>query len=145
MHLLVVADLVPPELEHHALLHDAAEVCVSDVPRPMKTDAAREVEDGVLARIYQAQGLTLPTDEEKRLIKVADIRSVNMEGISIAGPRGFKDIQIGIDHADETAWKVLRNYLDAFRPEDAVKADGHWPQRLEARLRRSIAAVHRSK
>jgi 5'-deoxynucleotidase YfbR-like HD superfamily hydrolase len=44
-------------MEVYGLLHDAAEVCVADVPRPMKTAEARALEDRVQLRIYTAQGV----------------------------------------------------------------------------------------
>lgn len=145
MHLLIVADLVGSELQHHALLHDAAEVCVSDVPQPMKTDAAREVEDAVLARIYAAHGLDLPTDTEKQIIKHADTRSVNMEGVMGCCARGFADLQRGINYNDTEAADRVRYYLTDFNPMHALDATGVWPKLLESRLRKAINAAHKRK
>jgi hypothetical protein len=139
----LVADLLPLELEHHGLLHDAAEVCVNDVPRPMKTKGQRAVEHRVLRRIYHALGLSLPTPEQDALIHVADMRAVNVEGVSIAGPRGFAETQPGIE-PDPVAAKLLDAYLTSWNPLDAINPDGHWPHVLEHRLRIAVTRVHNS-
>ena len=144
IHLLVVADLLPPELEHHGLLHDAPEVCVNDVPRPMKTDAAREVEDAVQARIYRLLGLPLPTARELRTIKTADIRAVNAEGVMECGPRGFGHIQSSIDIKDYESARAMRRYLNNFNPLDAINPDGRWPLELERRLRKAVTRAHKN-
>ncbi len=110
----------------------------------MKTDAAREVEDRVQERIYASLGLPLPTMEEAGLIKRADIRSVNAEGCnSQVGPRGFRDIQQGIDWADSEAFDALKEYLSGFNPADCLFADGAWVRRLETRLYKSITNAHK--
>jgi hypothetical protein len=73
MHLLHTADLLPPELEVDGLLHDAAETCVNDIPRPMKTKAQRAVEHRILRRIYRNLGLPFPSKEVEALVHDADI------------------------------------------------------------------------
>jgi hypothetical protein len=143
VHLLLVADLLPLELEHHGLLHDAAEVCVNDVPRPMKTKGQRAVEHRVLRRIYHALGLSLPTPEQDALIHAADIRAVNVEGVSIAGSRGFAETQPGITE-DKDAMVRLCNYLANWNPLEAITPEGKWPTLLERRLRIAVTRVHNS-
>lgn len=144
MHLLVVADLLPGELEHHALLHDAAECVVSDVPRPMKTKPQRALEHRVLRRIYQSLGLRLPTPDEEKLIHAADIRAVNAEGPMESGPRGFAETQPGIDWKDVEAQKITARYLAGFNPLECINADGYWVRALERRMRKAITRVHSS-
>lgn len=51
-HVLVVAAILPDEYAIYGLLHDAQESCVSDVPTPWKTVAARRREEMLLKRIY---------------------------------------------------------------------------------------------
>jgi hypothetical protein len=144
VHLLLVADLLPLELEHHGLLHDAAEVVVNDIPRPMKTKAQRAVEHRVLRRIYHALGVSLPTPEQAALIHVADIRALNVEGVRMeTGPRGFAETQAGIV-ADPVATKLLDAYVSGWNPLDAINPDGHWPHVLEHRLRIAVTRVHNS-
>ena len=94
MHMLLVADLMPrqvyagpsdapanPWMEVYGLLHDAAEVCVGDVPRPMKTAEARALEDRVQSRIYAALGVPEPTAAVTAAIKEADFRAALAEGL----------------------------------------------------------------
>jgi hypothetical protein len=143
MHLLLVADLLPEELAHHGLLHDAAEVVVNDTPRPMKTKAQRAVEHRILRRIYHTLGVPLPTPEQDALIHIADMRAVNVEGVRETGPRGFLETQPGII-ADPEAAALLEEYVCDWNPLDAINPDGHWPHVLERRLRISVTRVHDS-
>jgi hypothetical protein len=144
IHLMLVADLLPPELEHHGLLHDAAEICVNDVPRPMKTQEAKELEQLVLLRTYFLHGLRPPTSEELTLIHEADMRAVNVEGTTEIGPRGFFEAQPNL-RVDEAAMEILRGYLDRFDPREVVAIPGNiWAQELEQRLRKAIARAHYS-
>lgn len=144
MHLLLVADLCPPELEHHALLHDAAEACVSDVPRPMKTAQAKTVEARIIARLYTLLGVNPPTKKEQKAIHAADMRALGAEGCSFPGPRGFAQTQPDIDHSDTEALELLRRYLDAFTPEQSVVPNGYWPRLLENRLRFAVERARAS-
>lgn len=137
MHLLLVADLLPPELEHHGLLHDAAETVVNDIPRPMKTKGQRAVEHRVLRRIYQSLGVPVPSAEQEELIHAADIRAVNVEGVRESGPRGFRETQPDIK-PDQEAMGKLEAYLSGWAPLDAITPDGYWPKMLERRLRAAI-------
>lgn len=138
MHLLLVAALVPPELEHHALLHDAPEACVNDVPRPMKTPQAKQLEHAVLVRIYDSLGLALPTHQEDEAIHAADIRAVNVEGRNNTGPRGFAETQPNIDYEDKEAEAAFTDLMLTYNPVDAINPNGHWPLLLERKLRRAI-------
>ena len=146
MHMLLVADLVAaaehPELEVHALLHDAPELggC-GDVCRPMKTQSARTVEDGLLIRIYEEQGLPLLSEQQHTLVKVADIRAANAEGFLGCGGRGYPETQTGFKR-DLVAEGLLNNYLARVKsPLEYLDADGPWARRFEQRLRRAIRAT----
>lgn len=143
LHSMLVADLLPPELEHHGLLHDAAEIAVGDVCRPFKTDAAREVERTVTERIYAHLGLAKPTPKEAVLIHVADMRAVNAEGSTICGPRGYPEVQPNFS-PDQEAIAALRYYLDGYAPMDAIMPDGKWPKEYERRLRAAITRAQHS-
>lgn len=61
-HTCVVAELVQPENRIHALLHDAPEAIVGDVPTTWKTDAARAYEHDLTQRIYRSLELAPPTE-----------------------------------------------------------------------------------
>ncbi len=143
IHMMLVADLLPPELEPHGLLHDGGEICVGEVPRPMKTDAARGVEHAVLARTYASLGLALPTEEEQAIIKAADMDACNVEGVSECGPRGFIDTQSQFS-VNTRAQVKLTEYLEnltANIARDLFDPDGYWPITFERRLRRCLRAL----
>ena len=53
IHSLVVADLAPEAVAIHALLHDAAEIYIGDVPSPFKSFLISEFEDSALRSIYK--------------------------------------------------------------------------------------------
>lgn len=69
----------------HALLHDAAEAYLPDIPRPIKgkfrvgTKASSrgfdEVERRVLIAIYEALNLTLPYSEDEEEVKKLDLQA----------------------------------------------------------------------
>jgi 5'-deoxynucleotidase YfbR-like HD superfamily hydrolase len=145
MHMMLVADLMPktlgndprvvyPSLEVYALLHDAAEVCVADVPRPMKTAEARALEDRVQSRIYTALGVPEPSDEIKKAVKDADFRAALAEGALGCAGRGFEQTQTGFMR-DAYAEAVLAEYLQHFKVGDALDPNGQWALLYEERLR----------
>ena len=75
-----------PRLALLALLHDAHEAYVSDLPWPVKaclSDAARAefaaLETGIDAAIYAHFGVTPPTEDERAAVKRADLRIVRDE------------------------------------------------------------------
>lgn len=141
MHSLLVADLLPRELEVYGLLHDAAEAAVADVCRPFKTDAAREVEAMVQARVYSHLGVPAPNGEQAELVHRADMRAVNVEGASVCGPRGYRLVQPNF-RLDQEAAEVLDRYLERFRPEDAIRPQGQWPAEFERRLTVALTRLH---
>lgn len=59
-HSFVVADLVMPEHRIYALLHDAPEAIVGDVPTAWKTSAAKAHEEDLLKRISESLGIAWP-------------------------------------------------------------------------------------
>ncbi len=80
-HSLMVADLVPPELELFGLLHDAAEAYTGDISRPLKIllgETFREIEERIEAAIAIRFGLEW-TPEIKRLVKQADDIALSTE------------------------------------------------------------------
>ena len=143
MHMLLVADLVPPELECHGLLHDAAEVSVADVPKPMKTADLRELENAVLYRIYRLLGAPQPTAGQRTEIKKADFRAALAEGALGCSGRGFSDTQTGF-YRDNKAEEILLQYLKTFKPQEAIDPDGQWAWRYEHRLRAALRRAQSS-
>ena len=172
MHMMLVADLMPktlekprlcagaaggvfidpnhepavnPWLEVYALLHDAAEVCVADVPRPMKTAEARTVEEAVQYRIYRALGVPDPTVQEIAAVKEADFRAALAEGVCGCAGRGFQETQTGFRH-DPEAEQILRSTLPKCEPIDLalLNPDGFWPLEYERRLRAALRTAQQS-
>jgi len=63
MHSLMVSYLVPKQAVIHALLHDAGEIAVGDVPTPLKSFLISEFEESTLRCIYQTLGVPFPSPE----------------------------------------------------------------------------------
>ena len=144
MHMLFVADLVDdsPLLKVYALLHDAAEVCCADVPRPMKTPEQREVEHAVQRRIHTLLGLPeQPSQEMERAIKKADLLAAMTEGAHGCAGRGYVHTQTGFKY-DERAAQIFHGYLRAYDIHAALIADGYWPREYEKRVRLLLQKVH---
>ena len=158
MHMLLVADLMPRRvgndqlgapanlwLEVYGLLHDAAEVCVADVPRPMKTAEARALEDRVQSRVYAALGVPEPTPEITVAIKEADFRAALAEGVCGCAGRGYMETQTGF-RRDKIAEEALQAYIaePTFSWDELLNANGYWPLLYESRLRAALReAQHR--
>lgn len=79
MHSLMVSYLVPEQAVIHALLHDAGEIAVGDVPAPLKSFLISEFEESTLRCIYQTLGVQFPSSEIRGIVKAADIRSRTAE------------------------------------------------------------------
>jgi hypothetical protein len=142
MHSLVVADLLPKELEHHGLLHDAAESILGDISRPFKTPDAKAVERVLLRRIYNLLGIELPDAREAELIHGVDVRVACAEGRAGISGRGFLETQVGAENHDAEADAALIKYL-TFDPAECLNPDGFWPMHFEQRARRAILAAQR--
>ena len=84
-HSVMVSQIVPPEHALAGLLHDAAEAYVGDMVSPLKRamPAFREVEDAVLAAIFERFGLMLPLPDA---VKHADLVMLATEKRDLLGP-----------------------------------------------------------
>lgn len=85
-HSVLLSRAVPPALAPWALLHDAAEAYLTDVPRPVKPALAgfAAVEARILTAIAVALGLnplTVPPE-----VKLADTRIVEDERLQVMAP-----------------------------------------------------------
>ena len=87
-HVLAVAEILPKKAALQGLLHDAPEACMSDVPTPWKTQAARRRENMLLRRIYLGNGLDWPISEEvQELVDEADATMLAAEAHVIGHPK----------------------------------------------------------
>lgn len=90
-HSFVVGNLLDHEIRVYGLLHDACECIVSDTPSPWKTDSQREYEKMLTRRIYRELNLRMPTREDRKKIKRADIAALHAEAYALGhpDPEGF--------------------------------------------------------
>jgi hypothetical protein len=124
-HTFVVAQLVRPENRIHALLHDAPEAIVGDVPTTWKTDGARAHEADLLERIYAANGIDLPRPQARGDIEIADYLALVAEAhvLGHANPGWWSD------PPDERAVELTKRAL-------------RWSNRHEVELRDGSNYVH---
>ena len=122
LHSFVVADLLPDALRVYGLLHDAAEVLIGDIPRPMKLAPMKRLELHLQARILHSLGLVWPTRDQIAALKRADNRALGAEIRSIHNLKlgRFRDFRKPDDQADT----VLASYLRRYKPKDCIHADG---------------------
>jgi hypothetical protein len=87
-HVLVVAQILPPDAALAGLIHDAPEVCCADVPTPWKTQVARNREHRLLERMYDGWGLKWPIpDRVQNKVDWADAAVLAAEAHVLGHPR----------------------------------------------------------
>lgn len=81
-HSIRVAEIVPPEYKLRALLHDASEAYMPDLPRPEKAELPefKVMEGTILVAIWDKFIAHYPSSEEKKTIKMADNILLSTEG-----------------------------------------------------------------
>jgi hypothetical protein len=124
MHSLVVSYLVPKHAAIHALLHDAGEIFVGDVPSPLKSFLISEFEDAALRSIYKQLGIPFPSPEIRRIVKEADIRSLTAE-VWTVGPESLKVLP-EFQARDLTAENVILEMLDDYDFGSVLNMDGKY-------------------
>lgn len=95
-HCIRVAEELKPYgklMQMHGLLHDAAEAYINDLPSPVKHipeihTVIKQLEDRLMAAIYKSLSLTLPTDNEEKIIKIADKNQQAVEAYNFMYSRG---------------------------------------------------------
>jgi uncharacterized protein len=80
-HCVLMSENVLPEYAMDALLHDAAEAYLTDIPRPFKPLIVgfEDLEYKVLRTIYKKFGLIYPDWETRKEIKQADLIMLKVE------------------------------------------------------------------
>lgn len=116
IHSMLVADLVPGRLEFAALMHDGTEACVGDIPKPFKSPEMRRVEDILEERIWEQFGFPRLSEEDHRLIKIADIKALNAEA-DLIGPPGLvaDGKKQGWYLYDDRVVAMLKTYLQRYK------------------------------
>jgi hypothetical protein len=84
-HCMMVSDYVPKRLRKYALLHDAAEAYMGDVPRPVKLlcPGYKAIEAKVEAAILARFNIPVPSDEDHATVKVIDNRALLTEAAEL--------------------------------------------------------------
>lgn len=141
MHQLLVAELVLPVNKVHALLHDASEILMSDIPQPMKTAEQKQLERRLETRLYANLGLTEPTEFQNKLIKEADMKATCAEGTLGCGPYPFKLTQRNYN-LDPFARDALQKLLKDYDQTDVLNPNGYWVNYYEDQVREWLRWQH---
>jgi hypothetical protein len=113
---MLVADLVPPDLEFQALLHDGTEACIGDIPKPFKHEAMKNIEDILISRIWEQFGLKPLEGYDYDLIKKADVRALCAEAALIGPPGLVKEgISLGWYKYNNEDVELLKAYLSKYK------------------------------
>jgi hypothetical protein len=120
LHSFVVADLVEQDAKIYALLHDATESIVGDIPRGFKTDEIADVEDLMFEKILRAQQLPLPTAEQWMSVKYADNQALFGE-VWTVGNAGLRTYYM---ERNRMAEELALEYVRRFPPEECIQPDG---------------------
>jgi hypothetical protein len=124
MHSLVVAHLVPEQFAIHALLHDAAEIYIGDIPSPFKSFLISEFEDSALRSIYRQLGLPVPSPEIRRIVKEADVRSCTAE-VWTVGPESLKVLP-EFQTRDRFGERIISEMLDGYDHGSVLNPGGKY-------------------
>lgn len=91
----VMKELAPhgERIQLYGLLHDAAEAYINDLPSPVKHipeihAVISKLEDKLMLTIYEALGIRPPTDEEEKIVKIADKIQQAVEAYNFMYSRG---------------------------------------------------------
>lgn len=122
-HTFVVTALVPEEYRIHALLHDAPESIVSDVPTTWKSSHASFFENVLLGRIYYEYGVPDIKKDFKAMdaVKRADRICLSIEADILGHSlRNHDDFRVAMsDEERSIAESLTREYL-AIGPLDWI-------------------------
>lgn len=139
LHSLAVADLAKLEyddeyLELCALLHDAAEVVISDIPIDIKTLRQKKLENVYLKNIYSSLSIPWPDSKSRAKIKVIDRRAGYAE-CALFGPVSIADdFRWGVIPSDIFAENIVSQYTK-YTLEDVLIPDGKYVQQYIQRVK----------
>jgi uncharacterized protein len=112
-HSVLVAQLAPEELQLQALMHDASESYICDIPRTFKSQLVgyKELEDDVMKAIAERYGFSYPLDP---LIKDIDNRMLMTERYQVMNPGPYWSMEDNV--------KPYRNVvIEQMQPIEAEK------------------------
>lgn len=91
----VSKELAPhgPKIQLYGLLHDAAEAYINDLPSPVKHipeihAVIKKLEDALMLAVYSSLGIEPPTEDEERIVKIADKNQQAVEAYNFMYSRG---------------------------------------------------------
>lgn len=87
-------------IQLHALLHDAHEAIIGDIPNPWKTEDMRQYQHELDTRIYLNIGIDLPSPDDQIILKEIDTMLLYAEA-EVIGPKK-------INNSDPLARKAMR-------------------------------------
>lgn len=107
-HSVYCAILADPEHKFSALMHDAAEAYLLDIPRPIKNRLTgyKEIEDNLMAVIAKKFGVEYPKSKQ---VNDVDERMLLVE---------WRNLMLGIEPVDMECWTSVRaeyEFLEAFK------------------------------
>jgi hypothetical protein len=114
-HCVIMSYNVEPSIAIHALLHDAAEAYITDVPKPFKhlLEGYADLERHIMLGVYDALGVLLPTSGEEREVKKADLIMLAIEQTQVMGPSpGVWDCLEGVKIWDKPV--VIQNLTPVY-------------------------------
>ena len=122
-HSVLIARILPPEYARFALLHDATEIYLSDVPRPVKRHesfaAYREIEARLEATIYRRFDI-VPEPDGIVALALADRRMLRTEQRDLMPPAADGEDRSDVEpYPDEirpwAAWGAKRAFLQTWK------------------------------
>ena len=101
-HSIFVSDMLPARLAIYGLLHDATETYVTDIPRPLKKlingmmdGKLKEIEYNIHHCINSAFNLSDPSEEDVKLVMLADNTTLYVEAPYMMPNHDFKNYMFG--------------------------------------------------
>lgn len=139
-HSFTVFQLVDEQYGAYALLHDAGEAFIGDIPTPLKTEDIRAVELEIVESISESVGISWPWPEEaQRAVKDADLAALAAEAHALGHAQAEKywpraDFDENAEHALRlTHGHIAEGWTDRFR-RDLKAAVSNYGTHLQGSL-----------
>ena len=123
LHSFVVADFVVDALKVYALIHDSPECVGNDVPKTVKSEEHKAMEDLIMDRTLAHLRLPPLSGRDKDLLKIADNRARNGEAW-VVGNAGNR---LSYPDRDYEAEHLVRHYLKDFPYAETIERSGRGP------------------
>ena len=130
LHVFAVCDMLPDELKFDGLNHDDPECILGDTPKPAKSTGVSSFEDELLGAMYNSFGVTLPTPEQRVLVKQADKAILRGEVYTV----GTQALQ-AVYERHPKAEAIVQSYADRYSYADCLEAGGRVPIEFIRRFR----------